>query len=127
MKTSGLRDLLEGNNYEFNFLNSFRTAEIICFTLGESRPPKKYFMPSSFSNLHQVLLKMPLVIFLLSVELVVTSTRFSLPDDDYVSTQMFSLSMWWLILYVNMADPQHPQTGYNVILDVYSGDVLGWE
>lgn len=94
MKTSGLSDLLEGNNYEFNFLNSFRTAEIICFTLGESRPPKKYFMSSILSNLHQVLLKMPFVIFLMSVELVVTSTRFSLPDYEYVSTEMFSLSMW---------------------------------
>lgn len=68
---------------------------------------------------------MPFVIFLLSIELVVTSTRFSPPNYDYVSTQMFSLSMWWLIIYVNMADPQRPQTGYNVILDVYSWDVYG--
>lgn len=49
---------------------------------------------------------MPFVIFLMSVELVVTSTRFSLPNYEDVSTEMFSLSMWWLILYVNMADPQ---------------------
>lgn len=63
-------------------------------------------MSSILSNLHQVLLKMPFVIFLMSVELVVTSTRFSLPDYKDVSTEMFSLSMWWLILYVNMADPQ---------------------